>query len=89
MPRTVLACPFGDCRKTTADRHEHPYKPPPIGQQQCSCGSRHWSVTLGGSLPVSVHCDRCHKQSRISTAYERGREAGPRRRSDAPDQPPF
>lgn len=82
-------CPFGDEPHAKAPPHEHPYKVGPAGTRQCHCGSRQWVVYVHPLLPLSVTCARCKRKNWGANAYERGREDGPRRRHDAPDQAPF
>jgi hypothetical protein len=68
-------CPYapGERDHTMAKRHNHPYTPPSVAIQRCTCGSRRWSVTTGGPLPPHVTCDRCGRENKTATAYERGR----------------
>lgn len=85
----VLACPFGPEPHSRGSRHKHPYQPESDAPRQCGCGSRAWEVTVPTLLPVSVVCARCGKVNRVATAYERGREKGPRVRDNAGSAPPF
>lgn len=64
---------------TKRKRHHHPYTLGPVGFRQCHCGHRHWSIALGGGLPLLVTCARCGRENRTATAYERGRDDGPRK----------
>lgn len=82
-------CPFGETRHTLARRHSHDYRPVAPAARQCSCGSRRWTITVGGILGAVVACQRCHQSNRVATAYERGREDGPREVTRAAAAPPF
>ena len=82
-------CAFGPGPHPRRSRHSHRYVPDGPGARQCTCGSRQWEICLYPSLPPEVACQRCHRPNYTATAYEKGREAGPRRRPDAPESPPF
>jgi hypothetical protein len=68
-------CPYGQGEKAHSmdKRHPHDYTPPGICTQRCTCGSRKWRLEVGGPLPPIVNCDRCGRENRTATAYERGR----------------
>lgn len=74
----VTNCPYHMAGKThsMANRHEHEYRPPGIAAQRCTCGSRRWVVKVGGPISVLVFCERCSRENKTATAYERGRFTG-------------
>lgn len=82
-------CPFGDEPHRRAPAHDHPYPLGREGTQQCKCGSRQWVVRVHPVLSYSVTCARCGTKNWRANAYERGREDGPRRRSNASSDPAF
>jgi hypothetical protein len=55
-------------------RHTHDYRPAGTSPRRCTCGSRAFTLTAGGPLPVHVACTACARENRVATAYERGRE---------------
>ena len=71
-------CPYAETGKPCdmGKRHKHLYRPPAVGVQRCTCGSRRWTLAVGGPLPPIVTCDRCTRDNRTATAYERGRFEG-------------
>jgi hypothetical protein len=77
MTELVCRTPWSDAC-THRKRHHHPYTVEGEGYRQCHCGSRVWSVALGGGLPPLISCERCARPNRTATAYEKGRAAGPR-----------
>lgn len=84
-------CPFGPDPHPRNPAHHHGYVPSDGLTRQCTCGSRTWKVSIRPGFPVQVVCarDNCHRVNRAATAYERGREAGPRVRAHAAASPPF
>lgn len=71
-------CPYAEAGKPCdmGKRHKHIYHPKAPAVQRCTCGSRNWTLTVGGPMPVHVTCDRCSRENRTGTAFERGRFAG-------------
>ena len=84
-------CVYGDEPHPRGPAHHHPYTPAGWMPRQCTCGSRHWQVSVRFGFPAEVVCARenCRKVNRIATAYEKGRRDGPRVRADAPAAPPY
>jgi hypothetical protein len=68
-------CPYGEPRRRCSmdKRHDHAYRPPGICTQRCTCGSRSFILKVGGPLPPVVVCERCTRDNKTATAYERGR----------------
>lgn len=88
MPDRKAPCPFGDKPHAIGARHTHDYPIGQFGVRRCTCGNRTFHLLIGGPLPTAVTCVKCGRANYAATAYERGREDGPRARSTS-GEPPF
>lgn len=69
-------CHFGDKAHPLLPKHEHEYQPTLNMARRCTCGWRHFKVTVGAVGGVLVSCGRCGRDSYGATLYERGRMDG-------------
>jgi phage FluMu protein Com len=91
MPIT-RQCPHCRTAREAHPNHDHPYKIKEYGARRCTCGSVHWVLSAGGSVPLAVKCERCGRRNYSASAYEQGREDMRREQGSDPapsKDPPF